>query len=96
LTAAVQIVVQVSRLSGGRRKITQISEVTGSEGDVIRMHDIFAFQQTGTDPEGSAYGKFEATGIRPYCLDRIRTAGIDLPNEMFERRELTFASTTGT
>lgn len=95
LTAAIQIVVQVSRLSGGRRKITQISEVTGSEGDVIRMHDIFAFEQAGTDPEGNAYGKFQATGIRPYGLDEIRTAGIDLPNEMFERRELSFAPRTG-
>lgn len=88
LAAAIQIVVQVSRLSGGKRKITQVSEVTGCDGEVIGMHDIFRFEQTGTDPEGTAVGRFGATGIRPYCFDAIKAAGIHLPFEMFEQREL--------
>ena len=88
--AAIQIVVQVSRLSGGRRKITQISEVTGCEGELIGMHDIFKFEQTGIDPDGSAVGHFLATGIRPNCLDRLKSAGIEIHSSRFERRQLKF------
>jgi pilus assembly protein CpaF len=95
LAAAIQIVVQVSRLSGGRRKITQVSEVTGCDGEVIGMHDVFTFEQTGMDTDGRAVGRFQATGIRPHCVDRIKSAGINLPFEMFDRRELVLPTANG-
>src|SRR5947207_6100396 len=89
IASAIQIVVQVARLTGGTRKVIKISEVTGMEGEVISMHDLFIFKQTGVDPEGHAQGYFQATGIRPRCLERLAAAGLQLPVEMFERRTLT-------
>jgi pilus assembly protein CpaF len=88
-TSAIQIVVQVARLLGGARKIIKISEITGMEGDVISMHDLFGYKQTGVDEAGNAQGYFFASGIRPKCLERLETAGLHLPVEMFERRLLT-------
>ena len=58
--------------------------------EVIGMHDIFVFNQTGVNKDGAALGEFEATGIRPQCLDRFKSAGIELPLEMFERKTLSF------
>jgi pilus assembly protein CpaF len=81
-------VVQTTRLTGGARKLTQISEITGTANDTISMHDLFVFEQTGLDERRSARGHFAATGIRPYCLDRLRAAGIDLSSDLFERRTL--------
>jgi pilus assembly protein CpaF len=89
LASAIQIVVQVCRLSGEKRKITKISEITGLEGNVIGMHDIFVFEQTDVDEDGHAVGRFLATGIRPRCLERFVSAGIKLHPKMFDRREMT-------
>ncbi|HET6574285.1 MAG TPA: CpaF family protein [Fimbriiglobus sp.] len=89
ISSAVQIVVQAARLLGGVRKIIRVSEITGMEGDVVSMHDIFAFKQTGVDENGVSQGYFYANGIRPKCLDRLETCGCRLPYEMFERRTLT-------
>jgi pilus assembly protein CpaF len=89
IASAIQIVVQVARTTGGARKVVKVSEVTGMEGEVISMHDIFVFKQTGVDVEGHAQGYYQATGIRPRCLERLAAAGIHLPVEMFERRTLT-------
>jgi pilus assembly protein CpaF len=86
IASAVQIVVQVARLFGGVRRIVKISEITGMEGDVVSMHDIFAFKQTGLDANGVAQGYFFATGIRPKCLERLESCGVRLPTELFERR----------
>jgi pilus assembly protein CpaF len=86
MASAIQIVVQVARLPGGPRKVIKISEITGMEGDVISMHDLFAFKQTGVDDAGVAQGYFHATGIRPKVLERLESAGIRLPVELFERR----------
>jgi pilus assembly protein CpaF len=86
IASAIQIIVQVARLPGGARKIVKISEVTGMEGDVVSMHDIFAFKQTGVDNEGMAQGYLFATGIRPRCLEKLEAAGARLPVELFERR----------
>jgi pilus assembly protein CpaF len=88
ISAAVHIVVQVARLTGGVRRITKISEITGMEGDVLSMHDIFAFKQTGLDEQKRAQGYFYANGIRPKCLERLEVTGTHLPLEMFERRIL--------
>jgi pilus assembly protein CpaF len=86
MASAVQIVVQVARLQGGLRKIIKISEITGMEGDVISMHDLFAYKQTGVDDKGMAQGYYFASGIRPKCLEKLESAGVRVPVELFERR----------
>jgi pilus assembly protein CpaF len=88
IASAINIVVQASRLMGGPRKITRISEITGMEGDVISMHDLFEFVQTGLDEKRVAQGHFRATGMRPECLAKLEACGVGLPPEMFERRKL--------
>jgi pilus assembly protein CpaF len=76
--------VQQSRLSDGARRVTTVSEITGMEGDIITMQDIFVFEKTGMSTEGKVLGRFRATGIRPKCWERLRTAGISLPPDMFD------------
>jgi pilus assembly protein CpaF len=89
ITSAIQVVVQAARLSGGARKIVKISEITGMEGDIISMQDIFAFKQTGVDEGRVAQGYFYANGIHPRCLERLESSGNRLPASMFERRIVT-------
>jgi pilus assembly protein CpaF len=88
IASAIHLVVQVARLTGGVRKIVKISEITGIENDVISMHDLFGFRQTGVDDERKAVGHFYVSGIRPQCLERLASCGLDLPPSMFERRNL--------
>jgi pilus assembly protein CpaF len=85
IASAIHLVVQTARVTGGARKITQISEVTGSQGDSVSMHDLFTFEQTGVNERNEAEGFFQATGIRPQCLARLQKIGIELPPNMFER-----------
>jgi pilus assembly protein CpaF len=75
--------VQLTRLSDGKRKITSIAEVTGMEGDVIQMQEIYRFVRTGTDADGGVKGHFEATGIRPRFLEDMRAMGIEFPRPLF-------------
>ncbi|HEY5765342.1 MAG TPA: CpaF family protein [Candidatus Deferrimicrobiaceae bacterium] len=82
-SSALNVIIQVARLSDGTRKIVKVSEVTGMEGDTIVMQDIFLFEKRGLDPEGKILGQFRATGIRPKFLETIHTAGIQLPTEIF-------------
>src|SRR6187455_1249855 len=84
IAAAIQIVIQQSRMSDGTRKVTSISEVTGMEGDVITMQEIFAFEKVGLTQDGKVIGRFRATGVRPKCCERLKTSGIHLPPDMFE------------
>jgi pilus assembly protein CpaF len=88
IAGAVHLVVQAARLSGGVRRVTKISEITGMEGENLTMHDLFVFRQTGLDANGRACGQFLATGIRPKCLDVLEAMGTRLPASMFERRVL--------
>jgi pilus assembly protein CpaF len=88
IASAIHIVVQVARLIGGSRKVIKISEITGMEGDVISMHDIFEFRQTGIDENRCAVGNYYATGLRPHCIDRLEAAGVFVPIELFEGRIL--------
>jgi pilus assembly protein CpaF len=88
IASAIHIVVQVSRLLGGARKVVKVSEVTGIEGENFLMQDLFAFKQTGVDEEEKAQGCFHTTGIRPQCLERLAALGVRLPLELFERRIL--------
>ena len=84
IASAVNIIVQVSRMADGTRKVTGVSEITGMEGDVITMQDIFVFERTGIAPGGKVTGRFRATGIRPKCSDRIMASGMELRMDMFE------------
>ena len=84
IAAAIQIVVQQSRMSDGTRKVTAISEITGMEGDVITMQDIFTFEKLGLTQDGKVIGRFRATGVRPKVCDRLKASGIHLPSDMFE------------
>lgn len=88
MSSAIHILIHMARMSGGARKIVKISEITGMEGDMILLHDVFVFKQTGVDAERNAVGHFCATGIRPKCLDRLEVSGFGLPVEMFEERVL--------
>jgi pilus assembly protein CpaF len=88
IASAVNLIVQVSRLADGTRKVTAISELTGMEGEVITMQDIFLFERTGIGPDGKVLGRFRATGIRPKCSDRLASAGVHLPMDMFEHVKL--------
>ena len=74
--SAVDLIIQASRLQGGPRKVTSISEVVGMEGDTIIMQEIFAFRQIGVDANGRAFGEFIATGIRPTFMDRLEHGGL--------------------
>ena len=85
ITSAISIVVQVARLSDGTRKVTNISEITGQEEDIISMQDVFNFVRKGIGPDGKVIGSFAPSGIRPKFLDRLRIAGIVLPTDIFEQ-----------
>src|SRR5438045_3361711 len=84
ISSAIQLVVQQTRLSDGSRKVTSISEITGMEGDVITMQEIFLFEKLGISPDGKVLGRFRATGVRPKCCERLKASGIHLPADMFE------------
>jgi pilus assembly protein CpaF len=86
--SAINLIVQVTRLSDGTRKVTGITEVTGMEGEVVTMQDIFVFDRTGLRRDGKVCGQFRATGIRPKCSDRLASFGTQLPVEMFEHRQI--------
>jgi len=84
ISSAIQIVVQQTRLADGSRKVTSISEITGMEGDVITMQEIFMFEKLGMTQDGKVIGRFKATGVRPKVAERLKQAGIHLPTDMFE------------
>jgi pilus assembly protein CpaF len=86
--SAVDLIVQAQRLTGGPRKITSVTEVSGMEGDVVTMQDIFAFEQEGVDGAGRAFGNIVSTGLRPSFMDRLKQAGCDINPSMFERQVL--------
>jgi len=86
IASAVDLIVQASRLQGGPRKVTYITEVVGMEQDTIVLQDIFLYQQEGVDEHGRAYGKFISTGIRPTFMARLEAAGIRLPATVFRQR----------
>jgi pilus assembly protein CpaF len=83
IASAIHVVIQVARLVDGRRKLVSVSELTGMEGEVVTMQEIFHFRQTGVSSEGHVQGRFEATGIRPRFLDHVTSHGITLPAELF-------------
>src|SRR5205807_7510401 len=78
ITSAIHIIVQVSRLLGGARKVVKVSEVVGMEGDNFAMHDLFVFKQTGVDDARCAQGYFTTTGLRPNCAAKLASLGATL------------------
>lgn len=85
IASAIAIVLQVSRLSDGGRKVVSISEITGMEENIISMHEIFKFEKKGIGPDGKVIGAFRPTGIRPKFLERLRVSGISVPGSIFEQ-----------
>jgi pilus assembly protein CpaF len=84
IAGAIQLVVQLSRQSDGKRKVTSIAEVTGLEGDIIQMQEIFRYVRTGTGPDGAVQGHFSATGVRPRFLAHLTSQGIKIPGSYFD------------
>src|SRR5215468_4070767 len=84
IAAAIRMVVQLSRLSDGKRKVTSIAEITGMEGDVLQMQEIYKFVRTATLEDGTIQGHFAATGVRPRFLADLATRGIKIPGSYFE------------
>ncbi len=87
-SSAINLIVQAQRMTGGPRKICTITEVTGMEGEVVTMQDIFKFEQTGVSGAGKAVGQFVATGIRPLFLDRLNAVGVGIDPSLFARQVL--------
>ena len=83
IASAVDIVVQIARMRDGSRKIINISEITGMEGDIITMQDLFRFEQQGIDSDGRLRGEFVTTGLRPMCSEKLELNGIHLPMDLF-------------
>jgi pilus assembly protein CpaF len=88
IASSVNLVVQVARMAGGKRKVVSIAEITGMEGEILSMHNIFEFVQTGLDHELAAEGFFRATGMRPQCLNKMRVSGAKMSADMFSERRL--------
>ena len=84
IASAVGLVVQVNRLSDGKRKVTHVTEIVGMEGHVVQMQDIFLFNRTHTDADGTVHGEFRATGLRPRCLDEMIRRGIPYDTANFD------------
>src|SRR5215212_243669 len=84
IASAINLVVQVARLSDGSRRVTSISEITGMEGDTITMQEVFMYERTGVDAQGKVLGRFRPTGIRPRFAERLKQSGLQLPRVFFE------------
>jgi len=84
ISSAIDVVVQVSRLSDGTRKVVSLAEITGMEGEVVTMQDIFLFRKRGIRENGEVIGEFMATGVRPKFAEKLLVTGIQLPSSMFE------------
>ena len=84
IASAINVVIQTNRLTDGKRKLISISEITGLEGEVISMQDIFTFRQTGVDTDGTVRGHFQASGVRPRFMERLKARGITLPDALFD------------
>jgi pilus assembly protein CpaF len=86
IASAVNLIIQASRLQGGIRRVTHITEVVGMEQDTVVMQDIYRYMQTGIDETGRARGHFESTGIRPTFMSKLESAGVRLPASAFKQR----------
>src|SRR5215470_5418741 len=88
IASAINVVVQVQRLPDGKRRVTSLSEITGMEGDIIQMHEIYRFVKESTDESGNVRGSFKATGVRPHFLANVKAYGIEVPAAHFDPARL--------
>jgi len=88
ISAGIRLVVHLARLQGGVRRITRISEIVGIQDGAYQIEDIFRYKQLGVNEQNTAFGEFYATGYRPACMERLRAAGVELPDTLFEERRL--------
>jgi pilus assembly protein CpaF len=86
ISSAINVVVQIARLSDGKRRLVSLQEITGMEGEVVTMQEIFKFERHGLGEDGNVIGELLPTGIRPSFTEQLRIAGVELPAELFERR----------
>jgi len=86
IASAVDLIIQASRIQGGKRRVTHITEVVGMEQETVVMQDIYTYQQEGIDESGNARGHFVSTGVRPNFMDRLESAGVRLPASAFRQR----------
>jgi pilus assembly protein CpaF len=84
ISSAIDVVIHVARLTDGTRKVTSVQEITGMEGTVITMQEVFSFQQQTIDSEGKLRGRFHFHGVRPRFIDRFDAVGISLPPDLFD------------
>ncbi len=84
IASAIRVIVQLSRLSDGKRRVMSIAEITGLEGDIIQMQEVFKFVRTGVAPDGSVQGHFQATGVRPRFLSDLAALGVKIPGSHFD------------
>jgi len=84
ITSAISVILQVSRLSDGRRKLMSVQEITGMEADVVNMQEIFTFKRTGVDHDGRVLGHFCATGVRPHFTERLQAFGVNVPERLYD------------
>jgi pilus assembly protein CpaF len=84
IASAIHVVVQLQRLSDGRRRIMSVAEITGMEGEVVQMQEIYKYTRKHVDPDGTIHGEFRATGIRPKFMEDMKTRGIDIPPQYFD------------
>ncbi len=92
VSSALDVLVHLERMTGGKRKVVKIAEITGMEGDTICLHDLFSFNQIGVDEQGHTYGNFEVCGVCPQLLNRLTVKGANVPRDLFRKRIIT---TTG-
>jgi pilus assembly protein CpaF len=85
ISSAVNVIVHLSRLSDGSRKVVSISEITGMEGQTIVMQDIFVYEKKGVGPDKRVLGEFNPTGVRPWFMEKLRVSGFEVPAHIFER-----------
>jgi pilus assembly protein CpaF len=84
IAAAVRMIVQLQRMSDGKRRVTSVAEITGMEGDIVQMQEIFKFVRTGTLEDGTVEGHYQATGVRPRFLSDLAARGIKVPANYFD------------
>jgi pilus assembly protein CpaF len=87
IAAAIDVVVQLARFSDGSRRLVSLSEITGTEGDVLCMAEIFRFEQEGVGPENRVLGEIRPTGVTPRFVEKLRTTGVRIPPGLFMREE---------
>jgi pilus assembly protein CpaF len=84
IASAINVIIQLSRMPDGSRRVTHMTEIVGMEGEVITMHDIFSFQQHGVDTDGRIIGEILPGGIRPFFAEKLERNGYHLPSEIFQ------------